>query len=144
MGRRDLQGGRSKGMIYSYPIVAAPYNNGKIYEVPIKLTHGVIHKVELVFPSGCAGLVYCAINDGLHQVWPSNPDDMFFADDETISFREHYPLTEEPYTLQAKVVSLDDTYQHTLILRIGILPVAILSPWLTQYDERLRTILGAE
>ena len=94
----------------------------------IKLTHGIIHRVEISFPSGCAGLVFLQIVQGLHQVWPTNPEGSFNTDDYTVAFNEYYDMTEEPFTLSLIGWNEDDTYDHTLEVRFGILPMIVLKP----------------
>jgi hypothetical protein len=97
-------------------------------ELACKLTNGIIHRVEIGFPKGCAGLVSLAIRRGLHQVWPTNPDGAFNTDNFTILINEHYPLLEVPYILTLVGWNLDDTYDHTLEVRFGILSEEIIMP----------------
>jgi len=96
-------------------------------ELDCKLTHGIIHRVEVGFPAGCAGLVHCVIKEGLHQHWPTNPDGDFKTDRFTIGFNEHLEFTRKPYILTLVGWSFDDTFPHTLEVRIGILPAWVLS-----------------
>jgi len=132
-------------MIYNFSVSVATTNTATApLKTTHKLTHGIIHKLDIVFPPGCLGLVGIAIFNGLHQLWPTNPTEYFISDDETISFREHYELIEEPFELYSVGYTMDDTYDHTIVLRIGILPVYILAPWLQSYDERIRAALGEE
>lgn len=91
-------------------------------ELDVKLTHGVIHRVEIGFPRGCAGLVHLQIRRGLHQLWPTNPQGSFNTDGYIIPINEYYELFVEPYILTLVGWNLDDTYVHTLEVRIGILP----------------------
>ena len=97
-------------------------------ELECKLTHGIIHKVEVAFPSGCAGLAHCVIREGLHQHWPTNPDGSFNADGYTIAFNELLEFTRKPYILTLVGWSFDDTFPHTLEVRVGILPEKVLLP----------------
>ncbi len=94
----------------------------------IKLTHGIIHRVEIGFPSGCAGLAHLRFKDGLHQLWPTNPDGDFNTDNYTIAFNEYHEFFRAPYILTLVGWNLDDTYPHTLEIRLGILPVEVLAP----------------
>lgn len=87
----------------------------------LKLTGGIIHQIDLVFPSGPQGYLKVQINHGLHQVWPTNPEGYFASSDEKISFEEFYDLTTAPYTLTAYTWNDDDTYSHLVIVRFGIL-----------------------
>lgn len=132
-------------MIYNYPIVT-PANTAinDLQITPIKLAYGVIHKLDVMFPPGCVGLVGLAIHTALHQVWPTNTGDFFVADGETISFRESHALLFEPWELHVKTYNLDDTYSHTVHVRIGILPPEVVAPWLQSYNERVLAAIGAE
>ncbi len=87
----------------------------------LKLTHGVIHRVEVEFPAGCAGLVHCGLLQGIHQLWPTNPDGSFASDDYVIAIYEDYELATEPYVVKFVGWNLDDTYDHTVTVRIGVL-----------------------
>lgn len=109
-------------MIYSYTITT-PKNTleGDKQKTTLKLARGIIHRVEFVFPPGPAGLLHLHINDALHQRWPSNTGENFASDDENIGFHEHLELSREPLELQAYTWNLDDTYPHTVIIRIGLL-----------------------
>ena len=116
-------------MFYDYTF-AIPANTAEANpeRFDCKLTHGVIHKVEVGFPAGCAGLAHLKILQGLHQVWPTNPEGSFNTDNFTISFNEYYELTEPPYILTLSGYNEDDTYPHTIEVRFAILPARILLP----------------
>ena len=94
-------------------------------EVEADLTHGIIHRVEIEFPAGCAGLAHVAIRRGLHQLWPLNPDATLASDGWIIAWNEHQELLEEPYTLILSGYNLDDIYPHTPVIRIGLLPQSL-------------------
>jgi len=112
---------------YSFTI---PANTAKSapHTKAAKLTQGIIHRVEIVFPSGCAGLAHCVIREGLHQRWPTNPEGSFNFDSYNLAFNEFLEFTRKPYTLTLVGWNLDDTYDHTLEVRIGILPANVLMP----------------
>ena len=94
----------------------------------VKLTHGIIHRVEVGFPEGCVKLVHCVIKEGLHQHWPTNPDGSFNTDGYTIAFNEFLDFTRKPYILTLVGWSPTTIYPHTLEIRIGILPERVLLP----------------
>jgi hypothetical protein len=132
-------------MIYNFTILSSKNGNKNSPDImDLKVCNGVIHKLDILFPPGCAGLVGIAIHSAIHQIWPSNPGEFFSSDAETISFREHHAITTEPYLLQAYYYNEDDTYDHEIIVRLGILPVSVVAPWLQSYNERLLAALGAE
>jgi hypothetical protein len=131
-------------MIYNFSITIPSISvSENVLIRDLKLTHGIIHKIEFIFPPGPSRLTGIAIYDAIHQIWPTNTDMYFFSDDETISFQEHYPLLVDPYTLQAHCINIDDTFQHTIGIRIGILPPEVIAPWLLNYDKRILNALGA-
>jgi len=124
-------------MVYSFAITT-PANTPQASKkkTDLKLTLGIIHQLDIVFPTGCAGLAYIAINHGLHQVWPTNPEEYFHTDGETITFKEFYELTTEPYILSVYTYNLDDTHSHTVIVRLGILKKSELQGlWLPWHEE---------
>lgn len=109
-------------MYYDFA-VTVPANTAKTSPVKqaLKITHGIIHRVEIQFPAGCAGLAHCKINDALHQRWPTNPPGDFSSDDFIIGIDENLEFFTEPYQLEAICWNTDDTYQHIITIRIGLL-----------------------
>lgn len=77
-------------------------------------------------------------------MWPTNPQGSFNTDGYTIGFNEHLKFTHEPYILTLSGWNLDDTYDHTLEVRIGILPqeVPISEGPLTLAVRRITGRLG--
>lgn len=97
-------------------------------ELDVKLTSGVVHRVEVGFDSGCRYMVYVAIKKGLHQVWPTNPQGAFNSDNFTIVINEFYPLTTAPYMLRLVGWSPNTAYEHTVHLRFGVLAEEVVYP----------------
>jgi len=96
-----------------------PYTNPVTLDCEID--PGVVSQAEVIFPPGCAGLVRCAVFRELTQLWPHNPDSSFRGDGETIRWSEDYQVWEEPFVFVLKGWSDDDTYDHTITLRINVL-----------------------
>lgn len=86
----------------------------------VKISLGLIYKVEIQFPPGCGGLAHLVINDGGYQVWPSTPGRDFATDDYTISFEDNYLKQADPSELQIYGYNEDETYPHTLQVRFGV------------------------
>lgn len=108
-------------MIYSFEITTpanTPLSNMK--KTVMKLAKGTTYRIEILFPPGPCGLLHVQISDALHQVWPTNAGEFFTTDDETISFNDELVIGEPPYELQAYTYNEDDTYDHTLWIRIGL------------------------
>lgn len=108
----------------------------------LKIAPGVIHQIDLTFPSGPQGYLHCQINHGLFQVWPTNPDEDFASSNEKISFKEFYEILPGENLLYVYTWNLDDTYPHKVIIRIGVLPKEALDPWLTPWSERTKELYG--
>jgi len=125
-------------MIYKFPITT-PANTTEAAPIKtiMKLCKGVVHKLDIVFPPGPQKLLHLIIRDSLHQVWPSTTGTDFASDGESIIFREHYDLKEDPLELYAFTWNEDDTNAHSIIIRLGILRKMIVSPWLVSWSEKL-------
>jgi hypothetical protein len=81
---------------------------------------GVVYKIEIDFPPGPCGLLYCQIYHNSVITWPSTPDEYFNTDGYTISFDDTYQLKDEPLFFMIKTWNIDDTNAHTLQIRIGV------------------------
>jgi len=86
----------------------------------IHVTKGLVYKVEFYFPSGSAGLMGVAVFDGLFQVWPSTVGEFFVGEDHVVSFDDLYLKQSSPFEFQCYTYNNDDTYQHTVSVRIGL------------------------
>lgn len=97
---------------------------------------GIVHLVEIGFPRRCVGLAHVAIRQGLHQVWPTNPDGNYAWDNHVYSLREHYGIAPGDPSLVLQGWNEDDTFQHTITFRFSVLPVEVLEWW-----EMLETLM---
>ena len=88
----------------------------------LKLEKGTITRCEVVFPTGCCGLVFIHINDGLHQVWPKNPDYQLTGNGGIIASTDEYPVKEPPLELYFYGWNTDEIYDHTITVRLQIVP----------------------
>ncbi len=107
----------------------------------LRVEKGIVHQIEIQFPSGPSGYLHLQIRNALHQVWPYNTDEYFASSNVNIQFKDFIPILEPPFEFVAHTWNLDDTYDHLLIVRIGILPASIIAPWLTPFSERLQSLL---
>lgn len=98
----------------------------------LKVEKGTITRFELVFPTGCCGLVYVHINQALHQIFPKNPDYQLTGNGSTIVSTDEYPIKEPPFELDFYGFNTDEIYDHTVTVRIQIVPA----------KEILRTVVG--
>lgn len=109
-------------MFYDFAItVKAGTTEAVPKEEVLKLTKGIIHRVEVEFYPGPRRYVFCKLYHHEHQLWPTNPDGAFSTDAYTIAFDEYEELKSAPYTLVARAYSPDADYNHVITVRIGIL-----------------------
>lgn len=117
-------------MFYDFPItVPALRAEDDPVEEELKLTHGVIHRVEVRFRRGTDFRVGLRIYRWEHQLYPTNPDSDFKDDGRAIVFDDHYRLTVEPYSLKVRAYAPTATYPHVVYVRIGVLPPELLTPF---------------
>jgi hypothetical protein len=97
---------------------------GTAYNQPVtkvvKLSHGTIAEVEIMFPAGCGGLVHFAIDHYEHQAFPTNPDASFIGDDQTITMNDSYPVLEAPYSVKLRGWAPTATLDHTVYVEISV------------------------
>lgn len=132
-------------MDYVYDLTIPP-NTSKDDPEELKLPtfSGVIHLVEIGFPPGPANKVHVAVKQGLHQVWPSNPDGSYHWDNRVYSKREHYPIGRDAPSLVLQGWSPGATKSHTIQFSFSVLPVEIMEPWRVQLGilDTLLKLLG--
>ena len=85
-----------------------------------EVCYGLIYRIEIQFPPGCAGLAYQRILDGGHQVYPSNQGEFFHLDGMVVAFDDVLLKAVDPFELIFEGYNLDDTWPHTIYTRIGI------------------------
>ena len=108
-------------MIYTANITTVKNTSiSSLKRTPLEVTKGLVYKVEFYFPPGSAGLMGLAVFDGLFQVWPSTVGEFFVSDDETISFDDMFLMESEPFEFQCYTYNLDDTHDHLVGVRIGL------------------------
>lgn len=88
----------------------------------MKVWAGVVHRVAVMFPNGPSGLLRCRIMQGSHTLWPSNPDGYFGTDGETVDFLEYFEIESRSIKFRLEAWNLDDTYEHSVFVRLGVLP----------------------
>ena len=99
------------------------------HEQIVNLVSGVIHHVSIEFPAGCLGTAYCAIYQGAHQLWPTNINEAFNAEDFTVVIDEVERLPAGPNQFRVEGWSPNACYPHTLTVRFGILSPEAITPF---------------
>lgn len=86
----------------------------------LKITNGLVYRVEVSFPPGSAGLMGVAIFDGSYQVWPSTIGEWFTGDGLNIGFEDVYLKQAAPYEFAIYAYNEDTKYPHTVTVRVGM------------------------
>lgn len=94
----------------------------------LKLAKGIIHKIDIAFPSGCVGLVNVQIFLGGHPIAPSTQGQVYKGDDEVIIIPEFEELSSVLNLISIKGWNEDTLYDHTVLFRLYVLPKSVLLP----------------
>lgn len=78
----------------------------------------VLKAIDIEIPYGCAGLARCQLFQGGLQVAPANSPSYYRGHDETIHANMHYDMKKNEAPWYFYTWNLDDTYEHTLTLRM--------------------------
>lgn len=123
-------------MIYEFPITTAITDTkANPKKTTIKLTHGTIHQLDIISDESTQRTLYLAINRGLYQVFPSNPDTYFSLGGEPFSFREAFQIKTEPYELEVYTYLVNADYSHKVTVRIAMLEEDDLRGVLIKWSE---------
>lgn len=94
----------------------------------IKIAHGIITEISILFPSGCHGMVHAILLHHEHQIAPSTEGMSIIGDRYPIDWQEYYESYQPPYELKFKGWGVDCTYDHVVTVRIAILPRKAVLP----------------
>jgi len=110
----------------------------------LKIAAGVITNIAIKFPSGCHGLVKVRIRHEETQIYPIPRGEWVTGDDETVPAEYYYDMGKASKELEFIAISPDTTYDHTITVRITILPLSVVSPLKVMEDlvAILKRILG--
>jgi len=86
----------------------------------LKVAPGITDYVFIGFPPGPRGLVRFAVWRSNYPLWPSVPGEWFAWDNHVYTFRDRYPITDEPLELILKGWNEDDTYPHAVTFALTI------------------------
>jgi len=117
-------------MFYTYEKCCAINGSSTSYnEVDLDLSAGIIHQIDMIFPSDADKELKAQIWQGGNQVWPSNRGGTIVGDSMVISFREFFSLTSSRNNLTLRCWNTGTTAAKLLVVNIGILPEDILQPF---------------
>ncbi|MBW2559546.1 MAG: hypothetical protein JRE40_01700 [Deltaproteobacteria bacterium] len=111
----------------------------------LKLSKGVITRADIKFPSGCHGMVKVRLFRWEAQLVPLSRDEWVTGDGETVKTEAYYELVEMPYQLKFVGASPGTNYDHTITVRVTVLPKAVatfmpLVNILTKFFKRIGVI----
>ena len=116
-------------MLFSKQIsVSASTTEANATPTYIRIRKGVISKVWITFPAGCAGLVKMRVLHGGHPFIPVNADNYIRGDNYTFELPVMYEITAEPTILTVLVWNDDDTYSHTVDILFLVLDKSLVLP----------------
>ena len=94
----------------------------------LKLHPGIITRVGVKFPAGCHGLVYVRIlRGGVANVFPLDTDGYATGDDDEAWSNYYYVFDDVPAELRFEGWSPECTYDHTVTVRVTVLPRFVAS-----------------
>ncbi|MBA7588318.1 hypothetical protein ES708_30373 [subsurface metagenome] len=91
-------------------------------EAIIKIAHGIITEMSVSHPPGCHGQVHCVLLHHEHQIAPSTENMTMIGDGFPIEWNEYYESYQPPYELKAKLWGVECRYEHTVTVRVAVLP----------------------
>lgn len=103
----------------------------------LQLAAGKITEVAIQFPPGLDGLAHIAINQGLHQQWPTNPEANFCTSEDVITFSDDMDIDASDSLFTAYTWNLDDTYDHTITVRFIVASPEEEKSWLDEAKKLL-------
>jgi len=113
-------------MFFEHDITIPPNTPSEaFFSQTLRLSRGIIKRIDLVFPAGCAGLVGVRLLKQAFQVIPLNYPKWIETDGETVSIQTEIYLTEIPYELEFQGYNLDDTFEHTIRVRVLMEPSSL-------------------
>ncbi len=87
----------------------------------IKLAYGVLRKVQIDFPWGCAGLVGVRIIHYENQLYPTSRKTWFIGNEINITFDTEYPIDKGWNEFKVEIYNEDDFYPHTPVIGFNVL-----------------------
>ena len=89
-------------------------------ETVLRVGKGLVWRIEVEFPPGCAGLAHLKMHDGGYQVFPATPGESFASDGTVIGFDDLYLKDSAPYEFKITTWNVDEAWDHTLQVRVAM------------------------
>jgi len=93
----------------------------------LKLSKGVMTRVDIKFPAGCHGLVKVRLLRSEFQLVPLSKGEWVTGDDETVPTEGYYELETTPTQLKFLGCAPTTSYDHTVTVRVTVLPKQVAS-----------------
>ena len=74
---------------------------------------GILTDVTITFMAGCRGVVHVHVDDGLHQVFPTNAEETYALDNYTLLIQDEYELLASTRKLYLRGWN-EGQYDHTI------------------------------
>lgn len=109
-------------MQFTYPIEIEPETAASDpMRVQTELCFGILKKVSVYFPWGCAGLVGIRILHYEHILYPTNLDEWLVGNEIFIEFESEYLILGGWGEFKIEGYNEDDFYTHTPIVGFNVL-----------------------
>lgn len=115
-------------MFWAYDITVSAGTTATAPKTQIlKISKGVITKIDVKFPAGCHGLVKVRLFKSEFQLVPLSKGEWVTGDDETVPTEGYYELETSPAELKFVGCSPGTSYDHVVTVRVTVLPKQIAS-----------------
>ena len=116
-------------MLFTFPLeIVTGTQKANPKREQVKLCIGVIKKISVDFPYGCAGWVGVRIFHYEHQIYPTNLDEWLVRTKRPIEFECEYEITGGPGEFKIEGYNLDDYNDHTPIITFNVLREGMPGP----------------
>ena len=89
-------------------------------QTDLPLVWGIIDYVGVQIPLGVKALTFLQLWRGLYQIAPANPGGWIKGENIVVEWKEEFDLTQPPFFIAAKTYNDDDSYAHTLTVRVHV------------------------
>jgi len=110
----------------------------------LKLTKGVITRLDVKFPPGCHGLVKVRLLRSEFQLVPLSRGEWVTGDGEVVQTEPYYELEETPAELKFVGCAPSTAYSHTVTVRVSVVPSEVGAPWqvLRDFVNIVKKLMG--
>ena len=145
-------------MIYQKSVLTlADTTMEQLVRTDFSLNKGLLYQLDVWFPPGSSGLLKLQIHEKHSLIYPSTEDEWFTGDNMLISFQDTRLMTLPPYKFVLKTINQDIKFNHTVVVRVGLLSkdellirylpkdiTGLLEKYIAEKDENEQTMDEAE